>query len=130
MSCADLSGFSRRAMGGLTAQDSVTVSLAGPARERWRAVGVKALDRLQAPGLTLPALLLGPDDGLPVRCQDQASTGVGHLDAVAAGLVDVEKEGLLDRVLVRSRFDEHAVLEEAVGRAQAVLTAVERESDV
>src|SRR5690349_3732747 len=35
-------------------------------RQRRRAVGVEALDRPQAPGLALLALLLGPDDRLPV----------------------------------------------------------------
>jgi hypothetical protein len=36
-------------------------------RQRRRAVGMKTLDRLQAPGLPLFALLLRPGDRLPVR---------------------------------------------------------------
>src|ERR1700753_1789118 len=67
------------------------------ARTRRRPVGVKRLDRLQAPGLALLALLLGPDDRLPVGRQDQPRAGVGDLDAVAAGLVDIEEESLVDR---------------------------------
>src|SRR3954451_2585932 len=55
---------------------------------RRRAMGVEGLDGLQPPGLALLALLLGPDNRLPVRCQDEAGSGVGDLDAVAAGLVD------------------------------------------
>src|SRR5580704_15045623 len=35
------------------------------------AVGVEGLDRLQPPGLALLALLLGPDDRLPVGCEDE-----------------------------------------------------------
>jgi hypothetical protein len=70
---------------------------------RRRAVGMKRLDRLQPPGLALLALFLGPHDRLPVGRQDEARAGVGDLDAVAAGLVDVEEEGLLDRVLVRAK---------------------------
>ena len=45
-------------------------------------------------------------------------------------LVDVEEEGLLDRVLVRPGLDEDAVLEEDVGRVQDLLAAVERVGDV
>src|SRR5260370_34664722 len=67
------------------------------ALDRRRAVGVEGLDRLQAPGLALLALLLGPDDRLPVGCEDQARAGVGDLGAVAAGLVDIKGEGMLDR---------------------------------
>ena len=35
--------------------------------------------------------------------------GVRHFDAIAAGLIDVEEEGLLDRVLVRAGLDEYTV---------------------
>src|SRR5271156_2222108 len=73
--------------------------------DRRSAVGVEGLDRFQAPGLALLALLLGPDDRLPVRREDEARAGVGDLDPVAAGLVDIEEEGLLDRVLVRTGLD-------------------------
>src|ERR1700758_929455 len=99
-------------------------------RNRRRAVGVEGLDRLQAPGLALFALFLGPDDRLPVRCQDQPCAGVRHLDAVAAGLIDVEEEGLLDRVLVRPGFDMDTVLQKDIGGAQDLLAAVERIGDV
>jgi hypothetical protein len=67
---------------------------------------LEALDGLQAAGLTILALLLGPDDRLPVRSKHQASAGICDLDAVPARFVDVEEECLLDRVLVRPRFDE------------------------
>ena len=56
---------------------------------------------LQPPRLVLLALLLGPNDRLPVRREDEARAGIGDLDAVAAGLPNIEEEGLLDRVLVR-----------------------------
>src|SRR5437588_11621555 len=88
------------------------------ASNRRRAVGVKRLDGLQSPRLPLFALLLGPYDRLPVRCQDQPRAGIGDLDAIAAGLVDIEKEGLLDRMLVRTGLDIDVVLEKNVRGAQ------------
>src|SRR5690349_4267810 len=91
---------------------------------------MERLDRLQSPCLALLALFLGPDDRLPVGRENEAGAGVGDLDAVAAGLIDVEEEGLLDRVLVRSGFDVDAILEKDVGRAQDFLAAVERVGDV
>ena len=97
---------------------------------RRRAVGVERLDGLQAPGLALLALVLGPADRLPVGREDQPRAGIGDLDAVAARLVDIKKEGLLDRVLVRPGLDEDAVLQEDVGGAQNLLAAVERIGDV
>src|ERR1043166_10122409 len=90
---------------------------------------VKRLDRLQSPRLALLALFLGPHDRLPVRREDQAGAGVGDFDAVAAGLPDVEEEGLLDGVLVRAGLDEDAVFEKNIGSAQDVLAAVERVGD-
>src|ERR1700687_1190840 len=98
--------------------------------DRRRAVGMKRLDRLQPPRLSLLALFLGPDDRLPVRREDEASAGIGDLDPIAAGLVDVEKERLLDGMLVRPGLDEDTVLQEDVGGAQHVLAAVERVSRV
>src|SRR5439155_18683669 len=91
---------------------------------------MKRLDRLQPPRLALLALLLGPDDRLPVRREDQAGAGVGDFDAVAAGLIDVEEERLLDRVLVRAGLDVDAVFEKDIGGAQYLLAAVERVGDV
>src|ERR1700688_3236144 len=61
-------------------------------------VGVKGLDRLQPPRLTFLALFLGPDDRLPVRRQNQPCAGVGDLDPVAAGFINVEEKSLLDGV--------------------------------
>src|SRR5271167_245626 len=94
------------------------------------AVGVKTFDRLQAPSLALLALGFGPDDRLPVRRQDEPGAGVGDFHAIAAGFVDVEKERLLDRVLVRPGLDEDPVFEKNVCRAQNFLAAVEREGHV
>src|SRR5882724_8084623 len=82
---------------------------------------VKRLDRLQPPGLALLAFFLGPDDRLPVRRQNETRPGVGDFDAVAAGLPDIEEEGLLDRVLVRASLDVNAVLEKDIGGAQDFL---------
>src|SRR6185503_17873503 len=78
----------------------------------------------------LLALLLGPQDRLPVGRENEAGAGIGDFDAVAAGLVNVEEEGLLDRVLVRSGLNVHAVLEKNIGRTKDLLAAVERVSDV
>ena len=86
---------------------------------------MERLDRLHAPGLPLLALLLRPDDRLPVRCEDEARAGIADLDPVAAGFVDIEEEGLLDRVLVRAGFDGDASLQEDVGGSQDILAAVE-----
>src|ERR1700760_622230 len=95
-----------------------------------RAVGVKGCDGLQSPRLPFLAFLLGPDDRLPVRRQDQPRPGIGDFDPVAAGLIDVEKEGLLDRMLVRAGLDIDPVLEKDVGGAQDVFAAVERVSEM
>src|SRR5229473_1890331 len=99
------------------------------APNRRRAVGVERLDGLKPPRLALLALLLGPHDRLPVRRQDETGAGVGDLDPVAAGLVDVEEKCLLDRMLVRAGLDEDAVLQKDIGRAQNVLATVERVGD-
>ena len=87
-------------------------------------MGVKRLDGLETPSLSLPPLSLGPDHRLPVRRQDEAGAGVGEFHAVTGGLPDVEEERPLDRVLVRTRLDVDAVLQEDVGRAQDVLAGV------
>src|SRR5882724_5309004 len=93
-------------------------------------MGMKRLDRLQPPRLPLLALLLGPHDRLPVRRENETGAGVGDFDAVAAGLIDIEEERLLDRVLVRAGLDVDAVLQKNVCGAQYVLAAVERVGDV
>src|SRR3954471_15939549 len=56
--------------------------------------------------------------------------GVGDLYAIAAGLIHIQKEGLLDGVLVRAGLDVDAVLQENVGGAQNVFAAVEGVGDV
>src|SRR5436190_1315563 len=89
-------------------------------RHRRRAMGVKTFDRLQAPGLPLLPLGLGPGNGLPVGCQDQPGAGVGDFDPVARRLPDIKKKGLLDRMLVRTGFDMHTVLQKDIGRLQNV----------
>src|SRR5579872_1134324 len=98
--------------------------------ERRRAVGMKALDRLEAPGLSLFALGFAPADRLPIRRQDQPRAGIGDLDAVAARLIDIEEECLLHRMFMRAGLDEDSGFEENVGGAQHVLAAVEGEGDV
>src|SRR5579883_488441 len=98
--------------------------------ERRRAMRMEALDRLEAPGLSLLALGFAPADRLPIRRQDQSSAGTGDFDAVAARLIDIEEKGLLHRMFVRAGLDEDAGFEENVGGAQDFLAAVERESDV
>jgi hypothetical protein len=61
---------------------------------------------------------------------DLSRAGIGDLDPVAAGFVDVEEERLLDRVLVRAGLDIDAVLQEDIGGAQDPLAAVERVGNV
>src|SRR5687767_1813071 len=85
---------------------------------RRRAVRVEGLDRLEAPRLSLLPLGLGPHDRFPVGREHQPRAGAVELDAVAAGLVDVEEEGLLHGVLVRAGLDVDAVFEADVRRAQ------------
>jgi len=80
-------------------------------------VGGKRVDRLQPPSLALLALFLSPHDRLPVGREDETGAGVGDFDAVAAGLPDMEEEGLLDRMLVRAGLDVNAVLEKDIGGA-------------
>ena len=87
---------------------------------RRRALDVERRDGLHAPGLALGALGLRPHDRLVLGVEEQEAAGA-DLDAVAARLVGVEEERLLDRVLVRPRLDHDAVLEEDVGGAQHVL---------
>src|SRR5581483_5669288 len=95
--------------------------------ERRRAMRMEALDRLEAPGLSLFALGFAPADRLPIRREDQPRAGIGDLDAVAARLIDIEEEGLLHRMFVRAGLDEDSGFEENVGGAQDFLAAVERE---
>src|SRR6516165_3821594 len=93
-------------------------------------MGMKRLDRLEAPSLAFLAFLLGPDDRLPVWRENQPRAGVGDLDAVAAGLPDIEEEGLLDRMLVRAGLDIDVVLEKDIGGAQDFLAAVDGVGDM
>jgi hypothetical protein len=60
----------------------------------------------------------------------QLRPGVAQFDAVAAGLVHIKEEGLLDGVLARARLDEHAVVEGDVGGADDVGAGVGRKRDV
>jgi 5-carboxyvanillate decarboxylase len=98
--------------------------------DRWGAVGVEGLDGFQPPGLALGPFGLGPGDRAPVRRQHQPRDRVAQLDPVAARLVDIKEERLLDRMLVRPRLDEHALVQADVRRAQDVLAAIWRERDV
>ena len=86
---------------------------------------MERLDGLEPPGLPLLALLLGPHDRLPIRRQDQPRAGVGDLDAIAAGLINVQEKRLLDGVLVRPRFDVDAVLEKNIGGAQDIFAGID-----
>ena len=82
---------------------------------------MERVDRLESPRLALLSLRLGPENRLPVGCQHQPGAGIGDLDAIAARLVHVEEERLLDRVLVRPGLDVNTALQEDVGRAQDLL---------
>lgn len=63
-------------------------------------MGVERLDGLQAPGLTLFTLALGPVDRFPVGREDETRAGIRDLDSLSARLEDIEEERLLDSVLV------------------------------
>src|SRR3954451_8948442 len=97
---------------------------------RRRSMRVEGLDRLQSPSLVLGAFRLAPHDRLPIRREDQPGAGIGDLDAIAARLVDIKEERLLDCMLMRAGLDEHAILEKDVGRAQNFFAAIERVCDV
>src|SRR5205807_731168 len=98
--------------------------------DRGGAVGVEGRDCFQAPGLAFRAFGLGPGDGAPVWCQDQAGDRITQLDPVAAGLVDVQEKRLLDGVLVRAGLDEHALVQADVSGPDYVIAGVRREGDV
>ena len=70
-----------------------------------------------------------PHDGLVLGIEDEVAPG-GDLDAVATGLQAVEEEALGDRVLGGRGLDRHVVVEEEVGRAQALLARVDPEGEV
>ena len=65
-----------------------------------------------------------------IGCQSGASISrapaLSNSIAVAAGLVDVEEEGLLNGVLVRAGLDVDAVLEADVGGAQHLVLRIDR----
>ena len=96
---------------------------------RRRAFDVEGRDRLHPPSLPFRALGLRPDDSLVVGGEDQEAPRA-HLDPVAARLVGVEEERLLDRVLVRAGLHHDAVLEKDVRGAQYVLALVDEVGDV
>src|ERR1700683_1166639 len=99
----------------------------------WRGRGAVAVERLdgpEPPSLAFFPFSLVPDDGFPVWRQNKPRAGIRHLDAVAAGFVEIEKESLLDGMLVRTGLDVDAVLEANIGGAQHVLAAVHRIGDV
>ena len=70
---------------------------------------VEALDRLQAPGLPFAPLGLAPPIGFQSGARINRAPALAT-STVAARLIDIEEERLLDRVLVRPGLDEHAVL--------------------
>src|SRR6185437_3038485 len=97
---------------------------------RRRPIGVERLDRLEAPGLAFFAFGFGPANGLPVRSEDQPRSGIGNFHAIATGFVDVQKESLLNSVLVRARFDIDAIFEKDIRCQQHLFSAVNSISDV
>jgi len=91
---------------------------------------VERFDGLKAPGLAFLAFGFGPANRLPVRSQNQARSGVGDFHAVAAGLIHVQEEGLLDGVFVRAGLDVDAIFEAVVRGDQHLFAAVDRVCDV
>ena len=90
---------------------------------------MEAVDGPDAPRLALRALGLGPDHRLGVGLVDEVAAG-RDLDPVAAGLERVEEEAGRDRVARRRGLDVDVVVEEDVGRPQALLAGVDPEREV
>ena len=91
---------------------------------------MKRFDRLKAPGLAFLALSLAPANRFPIGREDQTRPRITNLDAVPAGLIHIQKESLLDSVLVRPALDEHTVFKKDIGRPQHFFAAIHRISQV
>ena len=87
---------------------------------------MEALHRLQTPGLSLLAFFKRPHDWFVIGSQDQSGSAVRNFYAVAARFVEVEKKGLLDRVLMGTGFDMDAVLQGDIGGYEHFFTAIDR----
>src|SRR5215217_5696390 len=92
-------------------------------------VRVEGLRQLEAPSLTLRALGLGPGDRLVVGGEDQVPSGE-DLDAVAAGLVDVEEEALGYGMFGRAGLYIYPFLQEDISSAQHFFPGVGPVGDV
>src|SRR5581483_3587178 len=97
---------------------------------RRSSVSVKRLDRLESPGLTLLALRLAPANRFPVWRENQTRARIGDLHAITAGFIHIQKECLLDGVLVGTGFDVDAVLQTDVSGQEDLLAAVDGICDV
>src|SRR6516164_6567454 len=84
---------------------------------RWRPVRMKGLHGLKPPRLAFGAFAFGPNDWLPIGSENEACTGIDDFHAVAAGLVDVEKERLLNGVFVWTGLDEDAGFQKNISGA-------------
>jgi hypothetical protein len=91
---------------------------------------VEAFNRLESPCLSFLSLRFRPPNWLPIRRKNETRAGIRNFHAIAAGLVDVEKERLLDGVFVRPRFDKDPVLEKDIGAPQYILATIDGVSNV
>jgi len=89
-------------------------------------MGMETLYRLQTPCLPFLPLFFTPLDGLPIWGQNQASRRVGDLNPCATWLIDIEKKGLLNGMLVRASLDKNTIFQTNVRSQQHLLTAIDR----
>jgi|GEM_PF-6882367 len=84
----------------------------------------------QAPCLPTLAFGFGPDNRLPIRCQDQACSWATDLDTMAAWLHNVEEDSLLNGMLVWAVLDTVPELNGNIRSAEDFLTSVYRVADM
>ncbi len=87
-------------------------------------MSVECLDRLQAPGLPLASLCLGPAYRFPIGGEDQPCTCIRQFNPIAGRFPDIEKEGSLNGVFMRPLLDMDAILQENIGCPQNVFALI------
>ena len=70
------------------------------------------------------------NDRFPIWCQDQARTGVGNFKTIAAGFIHIQKECLVNRVFMRTGFDEHTMFQTDIRCTQNGFTVVDGVGEV
>ncbi len=62
--------------------------------------------------------------------QESAGSGIGYLDPVSGGLIDIKEKGLLDGVLMRTCLDKDPVFKKDIRRPQHIITLVDSIGDM